>query len=283
MRCTSWLLPPRPRWPPASASRGRAQMSLRPPVPPTSPPVACRHVHGEAKYGRPHAPRYPPSAAPSAQPPITRWEYPGFVVYFENNHVVHTVVAPAKPEGTCSWSVRPHLLTSPPASGTPIGRRPECASLVGPVLTTASTDGDRPLLPSKAQLHVRWGQLYGSARRCGWRGGAQGVGPLLVIARTRARRAASKTSCGFFCAPGTAIEHFPAGRRCPTTCSRRIRTSSRSACAMLSTLPRLANAASSSSTSKPRCSACRRRRTSTPTRSISASAKCSTSRRSAIA
>jgi len=25
------------------------------------------------------------------QPPITRWEYPGFVVYFEHNHVVHTV------------------------------------------------------------------------------------------------------------------------------------------------------------------------------------------------
>ncbi len=25
------------------------------------------------------------------QPPITRWEYPGFVVYFENQHVIHTV------------------------------------------------------------------------------------------------------------------------------------------------------------------------------------------------
>ena len=26
------------------------------------------------------------------QPPITRWEYPDFVVYFENNIVLHTVV-----------------------------------------------------------------------------------------------------------------------------------------------------------------------------------------------
>ena len=26
------------------------------------------------------------------QPPITRWEYPGFVVYFENSIVLHTVV-----------------------------------------------------------------------------------------------------------------------------------------------------------------------------------------------
>jgi hypothetical protein len=24
-------------------------------------------------------------------PPITRWEYPGFVVYFEHHLVVHTV------------------------------------------------------------------------------------------------------------------------------------------------------------------------------------------------
>ena len=27
-------------------------------------------------------------------PPITRGEYPGFVVYFEHNKVIHTVVAP---------------------------------------------------------------------------------------------------------------------------------------------------------------------------------------------
>jgi hypothetical protein len=26
------------------------------------------------------------------QPPITRWEYPGFVVYFEHRVVLHTVV-----------------------------------------------------------------------------------------------------------------------------------------------------------------------------------------------
>lgn len=27
------------------------------------------------------------------KPPISRWEYPGFVVYFEANHVIHSVVA----------------------------------------------------------------------------------------------------------------------------------------------------------------------------------------------
>jgi hypothetical protein len=27
------------------------------------------------------------------KPPITRWEYPGFVVYFEFDHVIHAVVS----------------------------------------------------------------------------------------------------------------------------------------------------------------------------------------------
>jgi hypothetical protein len=27
------------------------------------------------------------------KPPISRWEYPGFVVYFEANHVIHSVIA----------------------------------------------------------------------------------------------------------------------------------------------------------------------------------------------
>ena len=29
------------------------------------------------------------------QPPISRWEYPGFVVYFERDHVIHSVVVNA--------------------------------------------------------------------------------------------------------------------------------------------------------------------------------------------
>jgi hypothetical protein len=27
------------------------------------------------------------------KPPISRWEYPGFVVFFEADHVIHSVVA----------------------------------------------------------------------------------------------------------------------------------------------------------------------------------------------
>lgn len=31
-------------------------------------------------------------AAAVGKPPITRWEYPNFVVYFEHEHVIHTVL-----------------------------------------------------------------------------------------------------------------------------------------------------------------------------------------------
>ena len=39
-----------------------------------------------AKWGAPAA-----KDAAVGQPPITRWEYPGFVVFFEYDHVIHAV------------------------------------------------------------------------------------------------------------------------------------------------------------------------------------------------
>ena len=41
----------------------------------------------EARYGAPSA-----RVAAIGDPPISRWEYPEFVVYFEYDHVVHAVV-----------------------------------------------------------------------------------------------------------------------------------------------------------------------------------------------
>ena len=108
-------------------------------------------------------------------------------------------------------------------------------------MTTASTDGDRPLLPSKAQLHVRWGQLYGSATSL-WLAEAarKASGPLLVIAANARHASRMEDELRFFCAPGSYIEHFPAWETLPydlfsphpDIVSQRLR--------MLSTLPRLA-------------------------------------------
>ena len=40
----------------------------------------------EKGYGAPVSRR-----APVGNPPISRWEYPGYIVYFEYSHVIHAV------------------------------------------------------------------------------------------------------------------------------------------------------------------------------------------------
>jgi transcription-repair coupling factor (superfamily II helicase) len=103
------------------------------------------------------------------------------------------------------------------------------------------TEHDRPLLPSKAQLHVRWGQLYGSATSL-WLAEAarKASGPLLVIAANARQASRMEDELRFFCEPGSYIEHFPAWETLPydlfsphpDIVSQRL--------ALLSTLPRLA-------------------------------------------
>jgi hypothetical protein len=44
----------------------------------------------EAKFGAPQE-RHPAVG----QPPISRWDYPGFAVFFEHDRVIHAVVEPA--------------------------------------------------------------------------------------------------------------------------------------------------------------------------------------------
>ena len=46
----------------------------------------------EASYGAPSD-----KIAAVGQPPISRWVYPGFTVYFEYDHVVHAVLTPGGP------------------------------------------------------------------------------------------------------------------------------------------------------------------------------------------
>lgn len=59
---------------------------------PQEPAAADRPSRGmsmhtvESRYGEPSK-----RLDAVGQPPITRWEYPGFVVYFENQMVIHAV------------------------------------------------------------------------------------------------------------------------------------------------------------------------------------------------
>jgi hypothetical protein len=43
----------------------------------------------EAHYGAPSE-----KVAPVGNPPISRWVYPGFTVYFERHYVIHAVATP---------------------------------------------------------------------------------------------------------------------------------------------------------------------------------------------
>lgn len=46
----------------------------------------------ERRFGSPSQKRAPVGGSSKAQPPITRWDYPTFSVYFEYSHVVNAVL-----------------------------------------------------------------------------------------------------------------------------------------------------------------------------------------------
>ena len=51
----------------------------------------------EARYGAPQQKFAAVGGGGPRTPPITRWQYPTFSVYFENSHVVDAVLAKASP------------------------------------------------------------------------------------------------------------------------------------------------------------------------------------------
>jgi hypothetical protein len=57
-------------------------------VPGTLPDRGQSMASVEARFGVPDS-----RSAAVGQPPITRWSYPNFTVYFEHDHVVHAVAA----------------------------------------------------------------------------------------------------------------------------------------------------------------------------------------------
>jgi hypothetical protein len=56
-------------------------------TPVTTPERGASMAQVEARYGAPTQ-----RNAAIGDPPITRWDYPGFSVFFEYQHVVHSVV-----------------------------------------------------------------------------------------------------------------------------------------------------------------------------------------------
>jgi len=77
-------------------------------------------------------------------------------------------------------------------------------------MSTAASRNTDLLLPSKAQLKVRWGQLYGSATSLQLAEAARrSTAPLLVIAADARQASRFEDELKFFCEPGLYIESFP--------------------------------------------------------------------------
>lgn len=55
------------------------------------PRVGTTQASVRAAWGQPAA-----IEGPIGHPPITQWDYGNFVVYFENDHVIHSVLTPQR-------------------------------------------------------------------------------------------------------------------------------------------------------------------------------------------
>ena len=64
-----------------------------------------------SKFGAPVT-----KVAAVGKPPISRWEYPGFVVYFEHEHVIHSVVGQAPAPDTAPAPEAAPAAAAPPAN-----------------------------------------------------------------------------------------------------------------------------------------------------------------------
>lgn len=119
-----------------------------------APGITMKEV--EAQFGAPQE-RHPSVG----EPPITRWDYPGFSVFFDHDRVIHSVVAPA--EGP-----PPPTTASAATAGT--GTATATAASAAPATTaqapapsadapTASTDAvtastDAPAIRSDAEAPI---------------------------------------------------------------------------------------------------------------------------------
>ena len=69
-------------------------------------------------------------------PPISRWEYSGFVVYFERDHVIHAVVSASAPPD-------PSGAASPPAASQPAAAAPAPAPEPAPAAAPVQAPVDQ--------------------------------------------------------------------------------------------------------------------------------------------
>jgi hypothetical protein len=77
-------------------------------------------------------------------PPISRWEYPGFVVYFERDHVIHSVVSE-------SGAPASEPASDPAARSAPPAPPAASAASAPPSTDSASPPPEEPAAPAAAE------------------------------------------------------------------------------------------------------------------------------------
>jgi hypothetical protein len=84
----------------------------------------------------------PVSKVPAVgNPPIARWEYLGFVVYFERDHVIHSVVSGSAPPSAPTPAAQP-AATEPAPPAVPVTSEPAASS--PPAATPAAVEPPAP-------------------------------------------------------------------------------------------------------------------------------------------
>lgn len=79
-------------------------------------------------------------------PPISRWEYPGFVVYFERDHVIHSVVSESGAPASEPAS-DPAARSAPPAQAAPAPPAAESAPPAAEPAAPAAAAAEPPPAP----------------------------------------------------------------------------------------------------------------------------------------
>jgi hypothetical protein len=117
-----------------------------------APGITMKEV--EAQFGTPQQ-RHPSVG----EPPITRWDYAGFSVFFEHDRVIHTVVAPAEAPPTTTTTTAsaattpaadPAAASAPPASSAAEAPTASAAAPAGGSDAEAPIDAARPSAPATA-------------------------------------------------------------------------------------------------------------------------------------
>jgi hypothetical protein len=82
------------------------------------------------------------------KPPISRWEYPGFVVYFERDHVIHSVVSDSASPVPASEPARAAPAEGPATSeASPPPPSPPAAVEPATPAAAAAPDAEPPPAP----------------------------------------------------------------------------------------------------------------------------------------